>query len=214
MLMIYITLNAKPEKKRRLWGFIFRLIPVVIILASFFTYAGTLVGRAETQKSGLQNLAEYVCGGLYSFNLHIDEEASTKMFGQASFTYIYAIPQNIGLIPRNDDIMITGEFDMYGNTVTIFGRWYKDFGTVGVFVMTCLVSLFFSKLFYTRIIYSVNKLREHHLARIFYCQFMTGLIWAGYDDRIASLMTMQTITLLIFVTVLYRMLIVGRFKFF
>ena len=214
LVMIYITINVKPEKKRKLWGFMIRSLPIAIVLALCFTYAGTLVGRVKTQKSGLQNLAEYACGGLYSFNLHIDEGASTKMFGEATFAYIYAIPQNMGLIPRSDGTLITGEFDMYGNTVTVFGRWYKDFGTAGVFVMTCLVSWFYSWLFYSKIIYSSNRVREHHLARIFYCHFMTGLIWAGYDDRIAALMTTHTITLLILVTVLYRMLIVDKFKLF
>ena len=214
LAMIYITLNIAAEQKKKLWRFIIRSMPLIIVLASVFTYAGTLVGRVETKKSGLQNLAEYICGGLYSFNYHIDEGASTKLWGQASFAYIYAIPQNMGFMPRTDDIMITGKFDIYGNTVTLFGRWYKDFGTIGVYVMTCLVSMFFSWFFYERIISSSNRKREHHLARIFYCQFMTGLIWAGYDDRIASLMTMQTVVFLIFTAVFYKVLIVDKFKIF
>ncbi len=185
----------------------------MIILASLFTYTGNFVGRAKTQKSALQNVAEYACGGLYSFNLHIDEGASTKMFGEASLAYLYAIPQNMGLMPRTGD-MIIGEFDLYGNTVTVLGRWYKDFGTFGVFVVTCLVSFLYSSMFYGKIIYSSNRVREHHLARIFYCQFMTGLVWAGYDDRIAALLASHTFTFLIFVAVLYRMLIVNRFKLF
>ena len=214
LMMIYIVLNAKPEKKKQLWRFFFKILPIVIILASVFSVAGTYVGRDMTKKSGLQNLVEYVCGGLYSFNLHLDKAASSKLFGQQSFAYIYAIPQNMGLIPRNIDTTITGEFDIYGNTITIFGRWYKDFGVKGVFIMTCLVSLFYSWFFYKKIIYSNNKVKEHHLARIYYCQFMTSLVWAGYDDRIAALMTMQTLVFLIFIAVLYKMLIVDKFKFF
>ena len=181
---------------------------------SLFTYVGSFIGRYETQKSGLQNVAEYACGGLYSFNLHLDRAASTKIFGQASFTYAYSVPQNMGLMPRTDDSMITGEFDLYGNTITIFGRWYRDFGTPGVYVMTCLVSLFYSTMFYKKVDYSSNRVKEHHFGRIFYCHLMTGLIWAGYDDRVAPLMATQTVMLLVLVPFMYRLLIIDKFRIF
>ena len=214
LLMIYIIINVSPERKKKLGGFILKLIPLIVILGTLFTNIGILMGRYETQKSRLQDVAEYTCGGLYSFNLHLDREASTKMWGQATFAYVYMIPQNMGLMPRTDDIMTTGEFDMYGNTITIFGRWYRDFGTIGVYVMTCLVSMFYSRFFYKRLISSSNKVQEHHIDRILYCYLMPGLIWAGYDDRIAALMTVQTVFFLVFIYVLYRMLIVSKYKLF
>ncbi len=211
LMMIYITLNMKPGGKRKIYRFIWKVIPVLILVAALFTVTGNLVGRAKTQKSSLENLAEYICGGLYSFNYHIDDP-STKIFGQASFAYVYAIPQNMGIIPRDDENMATGKFDIYGNTVTIFGRWYKDFGTIGVFVMTCIVSLLYSLAFYYKLLYSNNIYSEHHLTRIFYCQFMTGLIWAGYDDRIASLLTIQNVIFLISLRFLFWLLIRKGFK--
>ena len=213
LMMIYVTINVKPEEKKQLWKFILKMLPFLILIASLFTFAGTLVGRTSV-RGGLQNIVEYICGGLYSFNHRLDKAASSKMFGEQSFAYIYAIPQNLGIIPRGPDNITFGEFDLYGNTITIFGRWYRDFGTTGVFVMTCLVSLFYSWFFYKKIIYSSNKLKEHHLARIYYCQFMTSLVWAGYDDRIATLMTMQTLVFFIMIAVLYKLLIVDKFKFF
>ena len=211
LIMIYISLNMKPGGRKKIYRFIRKIIPVLVLMAALFTATGNLVGRVKTDKSSLQNLAEYICGGLYYFNRHLDDP-STKRFGQATFAYIYAIPQNMGIIPRDDENMITGEFDIYGNTVTIFGRWYKDFGTTGVFVMTCIVSLLYSLTFYYRLIYSNNIHSEHHLSRIYYCQFMTGLIWAGYDDRIASLLTVQNIIFLIFVRFLFWLLIDKKFK--
>ncbi|MBQ6001875.1 MAG: oligosaccharide repeat unit polymerase [Synergistaceae bacterium] len=214
LAMIYVTLNMKPGGKKKVVKLIIKSIPIVIIFASVFTVAGSLVGRYEGKKSGLQNVAEYICGGLYSFNLHIDEGASTKLFGQASFSYLYAIPQNMGLIPRDNTIMITGKFDIYGNTVTIFGRWYRDFGAIGVFVMTSLVSWFYSWMFYSKIIYSNNITKEHHLARIYYCQWMTGLRWAGGDDRIAPLMTVETVIFVIFTAVFFKMFINKNLKLF
>ena len=206
-----VRANMKPGDRQKIYRFIWKVAPVVLIVAALFTVTGSLVGRAETQKSSLENLAEYICGGLYSFNYHIDDP-HTKRFGQASFAYAYMIPENMGLIPRDDENMATGEFDLYGNTVTIYGRWYKDFGTSGVFIMTCIVSLLYSLTFYYRLIYSNNIYIEHHLSRIYYCQFMTGLIWAGYDDRVASLLTFQNVIFLIFVRFLFWLLIDKKFR--
>ena len=210
-LMVYVALNMKPGGKQKIYRFILKVMPVLILMASLFTVTGNLVGRVKNEKSSLENLAIYICGGLYYFNRHIDDP-HTKQFGQASFAYVYAIPQNMGIIPRDDENMVTGEFDIYGNTATIFGRWYKDFGTPGVLVMTCIVSLIYSLVFYYRLLYTNNIHREHHLARIYYCQFMTGLIWAGYDDRIASLFTIQNVSFLIFVRFLFWLLIDKKFK--
>lgn len=213
LMLLYITLNMRPGGRQKIYRFICQMIPILLVVASLFTVWGTFVGRHETHGSGFEHLAKYVCGGLYAFNLHIDDGASTQLFGEASFAYIYAIPQNMGLLPRTGT-MAYAAFELYGNTITIFGRWYRDFGTVGVFVMTSLVSMFYSKMFYGKIIYSNNLKREHHLARIFYCQLLMGLIWAGYDDRIASLMTVKTLTSVVLVILLYKFLVIKRYKFF
>ncbi|MBQ6110910.1 MAG: oligosaccharide repeat unit polymerase [Synergistaceae bacterium] len=213
LMMIYVVLNMKPGGRRKIYAFIWKILPVLVLIGGLFTVAGSFVGRVETQKSSFQNFVEYICGGLYFFNRHIDDPHTTH-FGQASFAFVYALLYNIGIIPSDDIIMITSEFDIYGNTVTIFGRWYKDFGTTGVFVMTCIVSLIYSFVFYYKLLYSNNINKEHHLMRIYYCQFMTGLIWACYDDRIASLLTLQNIIFLVLVKFFFWLLIEKKFKLF
>ena len=211
LIMIYLSLNMKPTDRKKIYRFMRRAVPVLILTAALFTASGSLVGRVETEKSSLQNLAEYICGGLYFFNKHLDDPG-TKVFGQASFAYAYSAVRHLGINIGNFESMIKGEFDIYGNTVTIFGRWYKDFGTSGVFIGTFIVALIYSLTFYHRLIYTNNIKREHHLTRIFYCQFMTGLIWAGYDDRVASLLTTQNVIFLIFTSFLFWLLIDKKFK--
>lgn len=209
-MMIYIVLNMKPGGQRKIYAFIWKILPVLILIGGLFTAAGSLVGRVETEKSSFVNFVEYMCGGLYFFNRHLDDPR-TKFFGQFSFSFVYALLYNNGIM-KDDIVMMAGEFDIYGNTVTIFGRWYKDFGATGVFVMTCIVSLIYSLVFYYRLLYSNNINKEHHLTRIYYCQFLTGLIWACYDDRIASLLTIQNILFLILVRFFFWLLIEKKFK--
>ena len=213
LAMIYVTINMRPGGKKKILRLVVKSIPVAIIGFSLFSIAGTLVGRYNS-KGGLQNVVEYLCGGLYSFNLRIDEGGTSQVFGLSTFLYIYMIPLflvTLGLMKPTDYVMYDyfeslERFDMYGNTITIFGRWYKDFDMPGVLIMSCLVSLFFSLIFYKSIIHSQNVYRDHHWARICYCQFMTGLIWAGMDDRIGSMMTVQTVVFMIFMNIILKRL--------
>ena len=210
LIMIYIALNMRPKGRQKIYALIGKMLPVVVLIASLFTVTGTLLGR-YSNKPAMLNVVEYACGGLYAFNIHIDDGGSTKIFGGRSFAYIYSIFQKMGLMPEGATTTYA-EFDLYGNTVTMFGRWHRDFGAVGVFVMTCLVSLFYSSMFYGKMLHSRNIKKEHHMARIFYCYFMTGLIWAGFDDRIATMMTVQTVIFLILTAVFYELLIVKRMR--
>ena len=213
LITVYMALNMKPGGRQKIYFFIIKMIPVLVLVMCLFTAAGDLVGRNLGKKSALQNLIEYACGGIYAFNFHIDEGASTKFFGEMSFAYAYSAFQKLGLMPYGGPTTAV-QFDLYGNTLTIFGKWYRDFGAVGVFIMTFLVSLSYSSVFYGKIIHSGNLTKEHHITRIFYCQFMMALILAGYDDRISAMMTMQTVTFLIFVVILYKLLIVDKLKIF
>lgn len=210
LMMIYVSLNMKPGGRQKIYRFIIKIIPVMLLIMTLFTAAGSLIGRAKTEKSALRNVAEYFCGGLYFFNKHLDDPSS-EQFGQSSFSFLYLIPQNMGLMKKTET-KVEGEFDIYGNTVTVFGRWYKDFGAAGVFVMTAIVSLIYSLAFYYRLLYSNNIRTEHHFSRIYYCQFMTGLIWAGYDDRIASLLTFQNVIFIILIRFMFWLLITKKCK--
>ncbi len=212
LMSIYAVLNMRPGGKAKIYRFILRAVPLLLVVAALFTVTGGLVGRYTT-KSSLENLAEYICGGLYFFDRHIDDP-STKYFGQATLSYVYSIPQRMGMkiFESDDDILIMGEFDIYGNTVTVFGRWYRDFGTIGVFIMTCIISLLYSLVYHYKLTYLNNIDYEHHFARIFYCQFLTGLIWACYDDRIASLLTVQSVVFLIAVPIVFWLLIKKRLR--
>ena len=211
-MMIYVVLNMKPGGRKKIYAFIWKILPILILIGGLFTAAGSLVGRVETEKSSFVNFVEYMCGGLYFFNRHLDDP-HTEFFGQFSFSFFYALLYNNGLM-KDDIVMMIGEFDIYGNTVSVFGRWYKDFGATGVFVITCIVSLLYSLVFYYRLLYSNNINREHHLTRIYYCQFIMGLIWAGYDDRISTLLTLQNILFLILVKFFFWLLIEKKFKLF
>ena len=213
LIMVYITLNMRPGGKKKIYTFMFKMIPVPVIIAAVFTASGALVGRGQNTKDPFVNVVEYICGGLHHFNHHINDP-HTLYFGQSTFSFAYnVILPRIG-IPYDFVNKNYGEFDIYGNTITIFGRWYQDFGAKGVFVMTFLVSLCYSLVFYYKIIYSCNMKSENHLSKILYCQFFMPIIWAFFDDRIASLFSVQTIILLTLIPFFFWLLITKKCKLF
>ena len=211
LVLVYIALMIKPKDKKKIRKMFVRAIPLSVVAAVVFYYTSTLVGRRKTQRGILEYLAVYFCGGLYSFNLHVGESVRTVYWGQSSFADIYSVLIKLGIVPSNAN-MAYHEFELYGNTVTMFGRWYEDFGSIGVYIMVIVVSLYFSIFFYKEIIKNGQK-KQNHLARIFYCKFVIALVWAGYDDRIRALLSVQTIITLLLVTLLFRSLVEHNIKF-
>lgn len=196
MPIVYVSIHMRNIDKKKIYRMIKKMIPLLGVAVLFFYYSSTLVGRRKTKRGIFEYLAVYLCGGLYSFNLHVNEPARNIYWGQSSFADVYHWLIKLGIVPETANMQYH-TFDLYGNTVTLFGRWYEDFGQIGVYTMSVLVSLFFSIMLYKKLVPSANINKENHLARILYCKFIISLVWAGYDDRIRALFSMQTIIFLV-----------------
>lgn len=204
MFLMYFAWKLKRSERRDLLKSVGRLVIMAPFAAVLFTKTAELVGRRAAERQVLKYISTYFCGGLYAFNLHINEPARNKIWGQSSFADIYQILIKLGLVPDSYAASYHS-FNLYGNTVTMFGRWYEDFGFIGVCIMTIIVSMFFSTLFYKYICPSVKN-QELHLSKIIYGKLVIALVWAGYDDRIRALFSMSNI--------LYVLLIIIVYKFF
>ncbi len=210
--IVYISLMMRHQDKKKIWLLIKKAIPILGIAVVVFYYTSTLVGRRKTQRGILEYLAVYVCGGLYSFNLHVNEPARNAYWGQSSFADIYNFLIKLGVVSSEVNMQYH-EFDLYGNTVTMFGRWYEDFGQIGVYIMTILVAFFFSTFFYKKVTPIVNGIKEHHLGRLIYCKFAISLVWAGYDDRIRALLSVQTVIFVIVTIFLWNFCVKRSYRF-
>lgn len=200
--LVYLSLNLGKENRIKIRKFVLKIIPVLIIVIVFFYFSATLVGRRESERGILEYLTVYFSGGLYAFDLHVAEPARNSWWGQSSFADIYSILIDLNFVPDAARASYR-EFDLYGNTVTIFGRWYEDFGAIGVYIMTVIVAFCFSVYFYKVVNKTYYRL-EPHVARLLYCKFLIALVWAGYDDRIRALLSTQTLVLLMLIPLFFR----------
>lgn len=202
MFLIYFTWKLKKSDRHKVFRVMRLMIVIAPIAAIVFTKTAELVGRRTMNRKVLTYISTYFCGGLYAFNLHINEPARNVIWGQSSFADIYQLLNKFGMVP-DDYVASYHSFERYGNTVTMFGRWYEDFGAVGVYVMVVLVSAFFSILFY-RYIYPTYRNQFLHLSKIIYGKLVIALVWSGYDDRIRALISMTNILCILLMIVIYK----------
>ena len=188
-------------------------ITFISVFIPLFAYFASIVGRADIERDAMQYIATYFSGGLKNFDeLIVGHPNSTKYFGQSTFSGMYSfLIDKFHILPVEEDLSYHA-FGFFDDTsITTFGRWYEDFGGVGVFFMTALVSFFFSWL-HNR----AERRRAPNLTHIIYAHQANALILAAYDDRISPLMTFNNLITILLMVIFFRFFIGGgkyRFTF-
>ena len=187
MILTYLFFMVKEGYVNQSKRFLFKLIPVTIVSPFLYILYGILVGRQDGNNITLERIAELLAGGIYALNAHIWEPARTIYFGQSSFADVYDKLINFGLLPERAR-MAYHEFDKFGNTLSLFGRWYEDFGILGVIIMSIIVTALFSLAYEYLQRRSNDNIWTHVWTAIFLTE-LVSLVWAGYDDRIRALLS-------------------------
>ena len=206
MILTYLFFMVKEGYVNQIKRFLFKLIPVTIVSPFLYILYGILVGRQDGNNITLERIAELLAGGIYALNAHIWEPARTIYFGQSSFADIYDKLINFGLLPERAR-MAYHEFDKFGNTLSLFGRWYEDFGILGVIIMSIIVTALFSLAYEYLQRRSNDNIWTHVWTAIFLTE-LVSLVWAGYDDRIRALLAFSQFVIVgligLFIYVGYR----------
>lgn len=206
MILTYLFFMVKEGYVNQIKRFLFKLIPVTIVSPFLYILYGILVGRQDGNIITLERIAELLAGGIYALNAHIWEPARTIYFGQSSFADVYDKLINFGLLPERAR-MAYHEFDKFGNTLSLFGRWYEDFGILGVIIMSIIVTALFSLAYEYLQRRSNDNIWTHVWTAIFLTE-LVSLVWAGYDDRIRALLAFSQFVIVgligLFIYVGYR----------
>jgi oligosaccharide repeat unit polymerase len=156
------------------------MITAMIIIIPTFYIVGRFVGR-KTSSTLYDAAFSYLACGLYYLNIIIHNHYISAYGGQISFSGLYPYLSTLGLIPQNAKPMSFLPFCGHGNTVTLLGRWYWDYGNTGVYIMVGIVSAMFSILYYNHVKCS-TAIKPKHLSTIYYIFLVHILYFAGYDD--------------------------------
>lgn len=172
----------------------FALLTILIGIPTFY-YVGVVQGKKYSDMSLFEPVENYFSYGLIHLNHTVTSGVyETKDIGGWSFAGLYALMNKFGAnYPFYDSVPF---YDRYGNTLTLFGRWYQDFNIVGVIVMSLLVGYFFSFIYY-RMIYARDNSSVIRNS-VFYVFFMNTILMASYDDWVKGLLTLNGIFQILF----------------
>ena len=204
-IFIHIILKTKMSKRGKIpW----KIVLGVVLVIPFFYYSSELVGRdfdRISNVSPLFYLGQYLGCGLNFFNSNIIYMPNTtQYFGQSSFASIYSKVLIGTFLPEYTEDYLYHEFNLvYGNSVTLFGRWYEDWGVLGVYIMTAVTAYCFSYFYH----YYVKKSNDSpNFCHIMYANLIPILVFAGYDDSLVFALSFGKFTHLMLLFVLLKYL--------
>lgn len=197
-----IVLFGKKVLKQQSWK---RLVLLsILIIIPIFYYVGVASGKKYDEISAFESVSNYFTYGLFRIDNFIKgEKVLSEHFGQWSFPGIYSLFNKLGGNYGNYDFFPF--YENLGNTSTIYGRWYVDFGYMGVYVLAFWNGFLYS-LFYNKMKYATTG-KNAFVASTVFVFMMGNILMASYDDWTRSLYTingsLQLLLIFIFSKKLY-----------
>lgn len=180
------VLFGKKVLKQQSWKKLV-LLSILAIIPIFY-YVGSISGKKYDEISAFESVSNYFTYGLFRLdNFLKGEQVLSEHFGQWSFPGIYSLFNKLGGNYGNYDNFPF--YENYGNTSTIYGRWYVDFGYIGVYVLA-LWNGFLYSLFYNRMKYATTG-KNAFVASVIFIFMMGNILMASYDDWTRSLYTIN-----------------------
>ena len=160
----------------------------LIFYLSFDFFNNTLLGRNATDKKS-SLISIYIGAEIKNFDIYIQEKnthTESPYFGVHTFKSTY---QNIDNHLKNkiENIYIfqcVGNYEL-GNVCTQFHPFHKDFGGLGVFIMTFIVASF-TMLFYNK---ALNTLKNPHKQNVFlymYSMMTMSIFMTFFSSRVTE----------------------------
>lgn len=174
---------------------------IALISIPLFFYVGVLQGKKYDEMTLIEPIENYFSYGL----IHLNHTVETGVYkgsewGQWSFAGFYSMMNKFGAhYPSFDSVPF---YSRYGNTLTLFGRWYQDFGYVGVIIMSIVSGMFFSILYY-KMKYAQN-IWESYKYSVLYVFFMMIIMMASYDDWIKGQLALNGIFQIILLLIMIK----------
>lgn len=166
------------------------LLLSILLIIPIFYYVGLISGRDYEKFSAFESVENYFAVGLFRINNFINgENIPSEHWGQWSFSGLYSLMNKLG--GKYGDYDFFPFYGIYGNTSTLYGRWYIDFGIIGV----CILSLwngFLYSFFYYKMKYAKNG-KEAFVFSSIYVHMMGTILMAGYDDWTRGFYTLNGI---------------------
>lgn len=182
---------------------------IIVMLLPLFYFMGRLVGRHESEV--LYAMIAYLSTGIFGLEQIVADELNPSYWGQYSFPGLMELFKYIGIAQESAESTAVLDYQVFahGNTVTMIGRWYWDFGWIGTIVMGISVAFLFSHIYYRNIVFSMPS-HKRNICIIIYLFLSHILYFAGYDDFIQTLLGTYYVQIVILIYIIYRFAIKNK----
>lgn len=178
---------------------------LLIVVLPGFHYALSLTGR-NTTRTMFQAISTYVGGPIQHFNQYVmDPIPKSEFFGNECFTPILNLFGRLKLIDYHNTVHL--EFRMLGvtrgNVYTFFRRPIQDFGVIGMYLFTVLVSVFFSYYYFTKIKYCRISLNSD-INIIVYSYLLYWIVLSSVEQYSMTIISVQTLLTIIILRFMWK----------
>lgn len=194
------------------------LLKAILLFAVFvfsFKTFSTFLGRQTDDTNNTAMLAEYCGAEIKNFDIYMhgyDGNSQSKRFGEYTFVNFYR--ETLPNFKKDNGIFQSvGNFEL-GNVYTQFFQFHKDFGMLGVFVMSSLLSAL-SMFIYNR---AKKRRKKINFFMLVYASIAFPIFMGFFSSQFTEMVfTPYYIKLLIFVGfftfISNKYLIKGEFKY-
>lgn len=211
-LMLYLSIKKMGAIPR---SALLKILGLFIIFIMSFKFLSTSIGRQTEETDNSSMLAEYCGAEIKNFDIYmhgLDGNPTSKRWGEYTFVNFYKeVSPNFKHNPGN--FQSVGSITL-GNVYTMFFQFHKDFGMIGVFLMTMLIAVISS------FIYMKAKHNESgiNIFLLIYSSLAFCLVMGFFSSRFTELFfTMYYLKFLVFMLVLTKVankyLIKGNFVY-
>ena len=180
------------------------ILTVATVLPLFY-FTLSFTGR-NTTRTLFQVISTYVGGPIQAFNQYVQDPVSKgKYFGEESLTPVLNLLGSLKILDFHKTIHL--EYRRLGITIgniyTFFRRPLQDFGLIGMYVFTALISLFFSHFYEWKIKYQPLR-HKQDLRVIVYSYLFYWIVMSSIEQYSMIFISLQTILILLLFYVTWK----------
>lgn len=153
-IFAYILISKKYFGKQYKLGFktIFRILQIIVGVLIAFVVVKRIVGRQDTMNDPIYYLTYYLGGGIWNLDMYLQNPTMQTAWGEETFPAIISFFGNL-FGDRSLNFVTQKEYRSSngmntGNIYTIFRSLIHDFGVSGMLLLTCIVGIIYTLLYY------------------------------------------------------------------
>ena len=195
VLLIHFNTLTEGLRIKDIMRLSFVAIGLILLFILLIRYVG--VNRSFiTNGDVIRYVAAYAYCGIAGLNYYIFDPARSEYFGMMTFKYLYTWLYRFGIVPiealdRRGSFWVKMNI-VDSNTLTVFGRWYADFGVFGTVIITIIVGIVLGVLYRRQVQFRLSDVHDY-LFDIVFIRIIIQLAYSGYDDHLSLLVSFTSL---------------------